>query len=144
MRHRNKVRKLNRTASHRKATLANIVTALFERKQIRTTHAKAKEARKLAERLITFAKRGDLHSRRMVLKVLHMKGVVNTLFHDIAPKYQSRNGGYTRIVKLGNRRGDAADISILELVGIEKTQPEKKEPKEGVKEKLRKARSRAT
>ena len=143
MRHRKRGNKLNRTASHRRAMLANVVIALFERKQIRTTDAKAKEARRLAERLITFAKKGDVHSRRMVLKVIPSKTVVNTLFHDIAPQYEGRTGGYTRVVKLGSRRGDGAAISILELVGIEKPKPEKKETKEGVKERLRKVRSGA-
>lgn len=141
MRHRKKLRKLGKTASHRKAMLKNMVASLFEHKQIRTTHAKAKEARRLAERLITFAKKGDLAARRRVLRYIPNKALVRTLFDDIAPQYSERFGGYTRVIKLGFREGDGAAMSILELVDIEKPVVEKKEKKEGITDKIRKVRS---
>lgn len=141
MRHRKKLRKLNKTPSHRKAMLKNMVASLFEHKQIKTTHAKAKEARRLAERLITFAKRGDLAARRQVLRYIPNKALVRTLFDDIAPQYSERIGGYTRVIKLGFREGDGAAMSILELVDIEKPVVEKKEKKEGITDKIRKVRS---
>ena len=141
MRHRIKKNKLNRTTSHRKAMLNNMVASLFEHKQIKTTHAKAKEARKLAERLITFAKKGDLAARRHVLRFIPNKALVRELFDVIAPVYTERNGGYTRVLKLGYRQGDGADMSLLELVDIEKVVVEKKEKKEGIADKLRKVRS---
>ena len=118
-----------------------MVASLFEHKQIRTTHAKAKEARRLAERLITFAKKGDLAARRRVLRYIPNKALVRELFDAIAPVYSERNGGYTRVLKLGYRQGDGADMSLLELVDIKKTVIEKKEKKEGIADKLRKARS---
>ena len=121
--------------------LNNMVASLFEHKQIKTTHAKAKEARKLAERLITFAKKGDLAARRRVLRFIPNKALVRELFDEIAPVYTERNGGYTRVLKLGYRQGDSADMSLLELVDIKKTVIEKKEKKEGIADKLRKARS---
>ena len=141
MRHRIKKNKLNRTTSHRKAMLNNMVASLFEHKQIKTTHAKAKEARRLAERLITFAKKGDLAARRRVLRFIPNKALVRELFDKIAPVYTERNGGYTRVLKLGYRQGDGADMSLLELVDIKKTVIEKKEKKEGIADKLRKVRS---
>ena len=141
MRHRIKKNKLNRTTSHRKAMLNNMVASLFEHKQIKTTHAKAKEARKLAERLITFAKKGDLAARRHVLRFMPNKALVRELFDVIAPVYAERVGGYTRVLKLGYRQGDGADMSLLELVDIEKAVVEKKEKKEGIADKLRKVRS---
>ncbi len=119
MRHRKDGRKLGRTASHRKAMLANMAANLFLHKQIRTTHPKALEARRLAETLITKAKKGDIHSRRMVLKVIPHKDVVKILFDEIAPQYADRNGGYTRIIKLGQRKNDAAHVSILALVDFD-------------------------
>ena len=141
MRHRKKLKKLGKTASHRKAMLKNMVASLFEHKQIKTTHAKAKEARRLAERLITFAKKGDLAARRRVLRYIPNKALVRTLFDDIAPQFSERNGGYTRVIKLGFREGDGAAMSILELVDIEKPVIEKKEKKEGITDKIRKVRS---
>ena len=119
MRHRKDGRKLGRTASHRKAMLANMAANLFLHKQIRTTHPKALEARRFAEALITKAKKGDLHSRRLVLKVIPHKNVVKILFEEIAPQYADRNGGYTRIIKLGQRKNDAAHVSILALVDFD-------------------------
>jgi len=99
--------------------LANMAANLFLHKQIRTTHPKALEARRLAETLITKAKKGDLHSRRLVLKVIRQKDVVNILFNEIAPQYADRNGGYTRITKLGQRKNDAAHVSLLSLVDFD-------------------------
>ena len=116
MRHRKKGRQLSRTASHRRATLRNLATALFRHGRIRTTTAKAKELRGFAERLITLARRGDLHSRRLAARSIQDREVLGRLFDEIAPRYLERPGGYTRIIKLGHRKGDAADISIIELV----------------------------
>ncbi|MCE2455523.1 MAG: 50S ribosomal protein L17 [Gemmatimonadetes bacterium] len=116
MRHRKKGRQLSRTASHRKATLRNLATALFRHGRIRTTTAKAKELRGYAERLITLARRGDLHSRRLVARKIQDRDVAGRLFDEIAPRYLERPGGYTRIIKLGHRKGDAAEMSIIELV----------------------------
>jgi large subunit ribosomal protein L17 len=117
MRHNTSGRKLNRTASHRKMMYRNLVTALFEHERIQTTVVKAKEARSLAERLITYAKRGDLHARRMAARKLNDPAVLKKLFEDIGPRYAERPGGYTRIMRMGgNRRGDNAELAILELV----------------------------
>jgi len=116
MRHRKKGRKLNRTASHRRALLANLVTALFEHGSIKTTLAKAKEARPLAEKLITLAKRGDLAARRRALRIVKDKSLVYKLFNQLAPKFVDRHGGYTRIVRLGQRMGDGAHMAVLQLV----------------------------
>jgi len=143
MRHQKAGRKLKRTASHRKATLIALATALLRHKKIRTTVAKAKEARLLAERLITRAKKavqseGDkknVHVRRYVAQYIKDRDVVKELFTEIVPKVLNRTGGYTRVVKLGQRHGDAAEVAILELVdfntGQEKNTPsEKKKKKE--------------
>lgn len=129
MRHRKDGRKLNRSASHRKAMLANMAANLIIHKQIRTTHPKALEARRLVESLITKAKRGDLHARRQVLRVIPQKDVVKILFDDIAPQYADRNGGYTRIIKLGQRKNDAAQVSLLALVDFDPSGEFKKEDK---------------
>lgn len=125
MRHQKSGRKLGRTHSHKKATLANLALALFEHKSIITTTPKAKEARTTVERIITFAKKGDLAARREVLRTIRDKDLVKQIFEEIAPKYAERSGGYTRIVKLGNRSGDNADMSIFELVGYENLKMEK-------------------
>jgi large subunit ribosomal protein L17 len=140
MRHRKAHKKLNRTASHRKALISNLATALLENKQVRTTTVKAKEARRTIERLITFAKRGTLADRRQVLRTVRDKSVVKTLFDEIAPTYESRNGGYTRVIKLGRRRGDGAEMAVLELVGYEGAVIEKQQAREEEKaaEKLQK------
>ena len=103
-------------AAHERLLLANLATALFANGRITTTEAKAKRLRPLAERLITFAKRGDLHARRRVLAIIRDKGVVHTLFAEIAPRYDNRHGGYTRIVKLEPRKGDNAPMAVIELV----------------------------
>jgi len=125
MRHLKSGRKLGRTASHRKATLANIAASLLEHKSIITTTPKAKEARGVVERLITFAKRGDVAARRQVLRTIRDKKLVRELFEDIAPKYENRPGGYTRVIKIGRRKGDNAPMAVFELVGYEGTQAEK-------------------
>ncbi|MGC2873698.1 50S ribosomal protein L17 [Ihubacter sp. rT4E-8] len=109
-------RKLGRATAHRKAMLRNLVTDLFREGRISTTDCRAKEARREAEKLITLAKRGDLHARRQALAYIYDESVVTKLFDDIAPKYADRNGGYTRILKLGPRRGDSAEVVFLELV----------------------------
>ena len=119
MRHGKRGRKLGRTASHKKAMLNNMATSLFEHGSIRTTCAKAKELRSMAEHLITFAKRGDLHARRQVLRRIRNKVVVSKLFDEIGPAFSDRNGGYTRLLKLGPRRGDSTEVCLLELVGEE-------------------------
>jgi large subunit ribosomal protein L17 len=116
MRHRKKGRKLSRTASHRRATMRNMAINLFRHDRIETTTAKAKELRPYAERLITLAKRGDLHARRLAAQRIHDPEVLRRLFSEIAPKYTNRPGGYTRILKLGHRQGDAADMALIELV----------------------------
>ncbi len=116
MRHRVKGRKFNRTASHRAALLNSLTTSLLKHKRIRTTEAKAKEARTYAETIITKAKKDDLHSKRQVMRVIHDKEVVKELYSEIIPKIGDRPGGYTRVVKLGNRNGDSAPMAILELV----------------------------
>ena len=116
MRHRKQGRALSRTPSHRRAMLANMATAVLERERIQTTTAKAKEARSLVERLITFGKRNDLHARRQVLRIVRDQTVVSKLFNSIAPRYVDRPGGYTRIIHVGQRQGDAAEMSILELI----------------------------
>ena len=127
MRHRKAVTKLGRTAAHRKATLANLSAALFERKHIKTTEAKAKATRRFSERLITLAKKQTLHARRLALRKLRQKRIVKILFDDIAPQYADRPGGYTRIIKLGQRPGDGARMAVLELVGYETASKKKKE-----------------
>ena len=119
MRHLKTTKHLNRTASHRKALTANLSTALFEKKRIVTTLAKAKFCQPKAERFITFAKKGTIAARRHVLRFLPRKDAVKILFDEIAPKYKNRNGGYTRIIKLGYRKGDAAPMAVLELVEYE-------------------------
>jgi large subunit ribosomal protein L17 len=116
MRHRTKGRKLKRTASHRAALMNALATSLLKHKRIRTTEAKAKEARRHVESLITKARKNDLHSMRQVMSQIHDKEVVKELFSEIVPKIGDRPGGYTRVVKLGNRIGDAASMAILELV----------------------------
>ncbi|MBO8136856.1 MAG: 50S ribosomal protein L17 [Desulfotomaculum sp.] len=109
-------RKLGRNTGHRKAMLRNLVTSLFRNNRIETTEARAKEVRSIAEKLVTLAKRNDLHARRQCLEYIYEKDVVRKLFNDIAPKYADRPGGYTRIVKIGPRRGDAAPMAVIELI----------------------------
>jgi large subunit ribosomal protein L17 len=116
MRHHKEGRKLSRTTSHRKALLGNLATALFEYERIETSLAKAKETRRVAERLITQAKRGDLHSRRLVARTIRKPGILAKLFDTIAPWYSARPGGYTRILRTRARLGDGGEMAILELV----------------------------
>ena len=116
MRHRKDHRRLGRKAEHRHALLRNLVTALFQYERIETTVAKAKEARRLAERMITFGKQGDVAARRHVARFVMKPEVVSKLFSTIAPWYAERNGGYTRIVRIGHRLGDAGETAFLELV----------------------------
>src|SRR5204863_2678929 len=116
MRHQKKTLKLGRTAEHRKALLANQVCSLIEHQRIKTTLAKAKAVRPLAEKMVTLGKKGSLHARRTALAVLRQKGPVMKLFDEIAPRSASRNGGYTRIIKLGARKSDSAAIAYIEWV----------------------------
>ena len=116
MRHLKQGRKLGRTSAHRKALLRNLATALFEHERITTTEPKAKELRRVADRLVTLGKRGDLHARRQALQVVRSTDIVRKLFDDIAPRFAERRGGYTRVLRLGYRAGDAAAMAIIELV----------------------------
>jgi large subunit ribosomal protein L17 len=116
MRHRKKGRALSRTASHRSAVLRNLATSLFRHERIETTTAKAKELRPYAERLISLAKRGDLHARRLAGRKIADREVLGRLFDEFGPRYAERPGGYTRVLKVGRRRGDAAEMSLIELV----------------------------
>lgn len=130
MRHNRDRRSLNRTASHRKAMLSNMVTSLFRRERIKTTSAKAKEAKRVAERMITFAKRGDLSARRHVAKTVRDPEVLRKLFDEIGPRFAEREGGYTRVLKLGRRGGDNTDMSLLELLSEgEKKRGKKSKPR---------------
>ena len=116
MRHRNARRKLGRTSAHRIALLRNLVTSLLEHEQIETTDAKAKELKRFADKMITLGKRGDLHARRQALRVVKSADVTSKLFSTLADRYRERAGGYTRVLKLRTRVGDAAPISMVELV----------------------------
>jgi len=115
MRHLNQGRKLSRTSAHRKALFRNLVLALVKHERIRTTDAKAKELRRYAERMVTLGKRGDLAARRLAFSFMQSRDAVKRLFDEIAPRFKERNGGYTRVVKFGFRRGDAAPLSIIEF-----------------------------
>lgn len=116
MRHAKKGRKLGTDASHTKAMLRSLAAALFEHERIKTTETRAKEVRSLVDRIITWGKAGDVHSRRLALAEINDRALVHKIFDDIAPRYAEREGGYTRILKLGPRKGDAAPMVILELV----------------------------
>ena len=129
MRHRKKVNKLGRTASHRKAMLRNIASALIEHHQIRTTLSKAKAAQSYIEKLISYGKNDTVHSRRLAFKLLQNRTLVKMLFDDIATTFGDRKGGYTRVVKLGQRRGDGAPMAILQLVGFEQLVVDEETPK---------------
>lgn len=126
MRHRVKGKKLRRDSAQRKALLRNLVTSFLEKERIRTTLAKAKATRPLAEKMITLGKKNSLHSRRLALRFLYKREVVKKLFDDIGPRFSERPGGYTRIVKIGPRAGDGAEMALLELVGTEFKKKEKK------------------
>jgi large subunit ribosomal protein L17 len=116
MRHRAKGRQLSRTSSHRRALLNNMATSLFEHGRVVTTEAKAKELRPFAEKLITLARRGDLHARRLVERKIKDRETLSRLFGEIGPRFAARPGGYTRILKLGHRDGDGADVARIELL----------------------------
>ena len=113
MKHQKRIKKLGRNASHRKATLSNLASALIKHKRIKTTHAKAKAAQQFVEPLVTKARRGTLHDRRNILKKITKPDIVEILFNDIAPKFINRHGGYTRVTKLGFRDNDSASVSLL-------------------------------
>lgn len=116
MRHRVRGRQLSRTASHRRALLANLATSLLEHERIVTTEAKAKALRPYVERLITLARRGDLHARRQVERKIRNRAVTGKLFREVGPRFAARPGGYTRIIKLGHRSGDGAELARIELL----------------------------
>jgi large subunit ribosomal protein L17 len=126
MRHQKAGKKLNRTGSHRNAMFRNMVTSLFEHGRIQTTDAKAKELRRWADRMVTLAKRGDLHARRQVLAVMRDKTVVHKLFEEALDRFGDRAGGYTDVIKIGRRRGDAAPISLVELAAPKEKKERKK------------------
>ena len=115
MRHLKAGRKLNRTTAHRRALIRNLLKALIQREQIQTTDAKAKELRRWADRIVTLGKKDTLHARRLAYAQLGSRTLVSRLFDDIAPRFENRAGGYTRIIKLGPRRGDAAPLSLIEF-----------------------------
>jgi large subunit ribosomal protein L17 len=117
MRHRRRHGKLGRTSAHRNALLRNLVTSLLDHERLETTHAKARELRRVADRMVTLGKRGDLHARRLALSVIRDEGVAAKLFGELAERFRERPGGYTRVLKLRRRVGDAAPVSIVELVG---------------------------
>ena len=122
MRHQKQGRKLNRTTSHRKALMMNMASSLVLHKRIKTTDAKAKELRGYIERLVTYAKKDSVHGRRLIQQKLpgsRGKKIANVLIHEIAPEFKDRNGGYTRIIKLGIRKNDNAPVSLIEFVGFE-------------------------
>jgi large subunit ribosomal protein L17 len=140
MRHLKSGRKLNRSSSHRWALMRNLITSLLREEKIRTTDPKAKELRRWADRVITLGKEGSLHARRQALAIVQDKSVVRKLFETIGPRFKQRAGGYTRIVKIGVRRGDAAPISLIELVGGADEAAAKKAP---AKKRRRAARTTA-
>lgn len=125
MRHRKAGVKLNRTSSHRKAMFRNMVTSLLKHEKIQTTDTKAKALRSWVDHVITLAKRGDLHARRQAFSIVREKGVVHKLFSEVTEKFGGRDGGYTRITKLGRRSGDAAPVSIMELITSKETSTKK-------------------
>ena len=125
MRHRKSGRKLGRKAGHRRAVMSNLASQLIEHKRIKTTEAKAKELRVFIEPLVTFARRGDLHARRQVLRKIPHKDIVSILFNDIGPVYTDRDGGYTPIIKLGFRDNDRAPVSMIEFVDFASEQLQK-------------------
>jgi len=136
MRHLNRIKKFNRTRAHKKAMFSNMMVSFFQNGKIKTTTAKVKELRRLSEKIITRAKENTLHNKRIVLSKVKDRDIVAKLFDEIAPRYQNVNGGYTRIIKLGSRMGDGAELSLIELVNVEdktKSKPKGKK-KEAVKE----------
>jgi large subunit ribosomal protein L17 len=144
MRHRNTIIKLGRTSAHKKALLANLSASLIEHKHLITTEAKAKAARRFVERLITLAKTGTLNARRVVLQRLRQRDAVQTLFEDVAPRFKDRNGGYTRVVKLGRRSGDAAPMAVVELIGFETAVKKQKDKQAKAEAKKKKEEKKAS
>jgi large subunit ribosomal protein L17 len=147
MRHQKRVKKLNRTKSHRKALLMNLANSLFHHESIKTTNPKAMELKKVAERLITLAKRKDLHSLRLAFSFLRDKNVVRKLFSDIGERYSAINGGYTRVLKIGNRKGDNAPMALIELTQKKeekKAKEEKKPAKKADKKSEKKTEKKTT
>jgi len=136
MKHKIGFNKLNMMPAHRKATIRNMITSLFEHERITTTHAKALEVRRFAEKEITRAKDDSVHNRRMVARKIWDEGILAKLFTDIAPRFKERNGGYTRIIRIGERKHDAADMVVLELV-------ERKEDEKAAEREKRKAEKKA-
>src|SRR6478672_10767566 len=152
MRHQKKTIKLGRTAEHRKALLANQVCSLIEHQRIKTTLAKAKAVRPLAERMVTLGKNGSIHARRTALATLRQKNAVKKLFDDIAPRSTERNGGYTRIVRLGQRKSDSASMAFIEWVDAavvvegkpaEEKKAKRKEPEEKPKKETKREEPKA-
>ena len=140
MRHRLHTFKIGRTGAHRKAMLANMVSSLIEHGEIRTTITKAKEARRVADKMVTLGKKGDLHRRRLAVSKLRDKTAVKKLFDEIAPQYTERNGGYTRIIKLSRRLGDAAEMCILQFVESDEAVKKAEKPAKAKKAKAPKAK----
>jgi large subunit ribosomal protein L17 len=143
MRHRVAGRKLGRTTAHRQALLRNLSTALFDKESIRTTLAKAKELRPFAERLVTLSKRDSLHARRLILRHVKDRAVVAKLFDTISTRFAQRPGGYTRIIKLGPRRGDNAEMAIIELVESDAMAAEAEAHEDKPKKRKKKAKAKA-
>jgi len=145
MRHAKHGGKLSRTSAHRKAMLRNMVTSLFDHERIETTDAKAKELRRLADRMITLGKRGDLHARRQALAVIRKRETTAKLFDELAERFRERPGGYTRVLKTRRRAGDAAPMSIVELVEpMEAPSPAKKATKKAGRKATKKAADKGT
>jgi len=144
MRHQKKTIKLGRTAEHRKALLANQVCSLIEHQRIKTTLAKANAVRPLAERMVTLGKKGSIHARRTALAALRQKNAVKKLFDDIAPRSAERNGGYTRIVKLGRRKSDSANMAFIEWVDMTEVVEEKPAEEKKTKRKAAEPKPRET
>jgi len=147
MRHQKRVKTLNRTKSHRKALLMNLANSLFHHESIKTTNPKAMELKRVAERLITLAKRKDLHSLRLAFSFLRDKNVVRKLFSDIGERYSAINGGYTRVLKIGNRKGDNAPMALIELTQKKeekKAKEEKKPAKKADKKSEKKTEKKTT
>jgi len=134
MGHQDKVKKLGRTKSHRDAMLANMAMSLFEHRMIKTTEAKAKALRPVVDRLISTAKQGTLAAKREVARTVHQKEVFKKLFKEIVPQFENRDSGFTRVMKLGVRRGDGAPISVVELLTEKPAEKETKKKKKGAKE----------
>jgi len=142
MRHRLADKKLGRNSAQRKALLRSLVTSFLDKERINTTLAKAKALRPVAEKIITLAKKNSLHARRKVLRFVYKKNVVKKLFEDIGPRFTERPGGYTRIIKTGQRAGDGAQLAIIELVGSEYKKKSKKKEKLSAKAKAAAARKK--